>query len=112
MMRMMQRMGMKVEELQGVTEVLIKTTSKQIKIIDPSVSRVTVQGQATYQIVGGKLLEEPLATEAKTILPESDIKLVAEQSSVSIEEARRALEETQGDLAKAILLLAERKQGT
>jgi nascent polypeptide-associated complex subunit alpha len=36
---------------------------------------------------------------------EEDVRLVADQTGKSMEEARRALEESQGDLAKAILLL-------
>jgi len=40
---------------------------------------------------------------------EEDVKLVAEQAGVSLEEAQRALEETGGDLAQAIILLQARK---
>ena len=38
-------------------------------------------------------------------IPEEDVRLVADQTGKSVEEAKRALEETEGDLAKAILLL-------
>jgi len=36
---------------------------------------------------------------------EEDVKLVADQTGKSMEEAKKALEESGGDLAKAILLL-------
>ena len=49
-----------------------------------------------------KAVKKPLT------IPEEDIQLVADQTGKSIEEARRALEETEGDLAKAILLLQTR----
>jgi len=38
-------------------------------------------------------------------MPEEDVRLVADQTGKSLEEARKALEESGGDLAKAILLL-------
>ena len=41
----------------------------------------------------------------KVAIPEADIRLVADQTGRDVEEARAALEESQGDLAKAILLL-------
>jgi nascent polypeptide-associated complex subunit alpha len=36
---------------------------------------------------------------------EEDVRLVADQTGKSLEKAKEALEECQGDLAKAILLL-------
>jgi nascent polypeptide-associated complex subunit alpha len=36
---------------------------------------------------------------------EEDVKLVADQTGKTVDEARKALEECKGDLAKAILLL-------
>jgi nascent polypeptide-associated complex subunit alpha len=42
------------------------------------------------------------------MLLEEDVKLVAQQANVSIDLARNALESTKGDLAQAILLLAQR----
>jgi nascent polypeptide-associated complex subunit alpha len=38
-------------------------------------------------------------------IPEEDARLVADQTGKSLEEAKKALEECGGDLAKAILLL-------
>ncbi len=43
-------------------------------------------------------------------ISEEDVRLVAEQAGVSIEEAREALKEAGGDIAAAILLLQERKR--
>jgi nascent polypeptide-associated complex subunit alpha len=39
------------------------------------------------------------------VVPEADVKLVSEQTGKTAEEAKKALEQTGGDLAKAILLL-------
>jgi len=42
-------------------------------------------------------------------IPEEDVQLVATQANVSQEQARAALEQTNGDLAQAILLLSQAK---
>lgn len=45
----------------------------------------------------------------KREITEEDVQLVAQQAGVSVEEARVALEQTEGDLTQAILLLCQRK---
>jgi nascent polypeptide-associated complex subunit alpha len=104
-MRMMQKMGMKVDEIPAVSQVIIKTAGKDIVIEEPSVTLVTVQGQAMYQIAGGRVLEAVPTAPAETGPLESDVQLVAQQTGKSAEEARKALAEARGDLAKAILAL-------
>ena len=101
--RMMQRMGMSMDAVSDVEQVIIKTGSKEIAIEEPEVAILEVQGQKIFQITGGKISEK--ATERKPTFPEEDVRLVADQTGKSLEEARKALEECGGDLAKAILLL-------
>ena len=55
--------------------------------------------------IAEKISEKALETKPKLVIPEEDVQLVANQTGKSLEEARKALEETEGDLAKAILLL-------
>lgn len=98
MKKMMRQMGMEAEELDA-TEVIIKLTDGEIVIENPTVTVITAMGQKTYQVVG----EE----KTKTTIPEDDIKLVAMQANVSEEEAKKALEKTDGDLAEAIVLLGK-----
>jgi len=105
-MRAMQKMGMQVKEIEGAKEVVIITNDKRIIIEEPSVAAVTLQGQQIYQITGGTQKEEPL-TKAET-LSEEDARLVSEQAGVSIEEAKKALESTERDLARAIVQLKKR----
>jgi nascent polypeptide-associated complex subunit alpha len=105
--RMMQKMGMQLGEIQGVTEVVISTENKRIVIESPSVATINMQGQQIYQIAGGQVREEPIATPKQ--VAEEDAKLVSEQAMVTIEEARNALLKTEGDLAQAIILLKEKK---
>jgi nascent polypeptide-associated complex subunit alpha len=107
--RMMEKMGMKVDEIGGVTEVLIRTATREIIIEEPIVTSVVVQGQKMYQITGGSAHERaPSAEAAPPELPEEDIKLVAEQTGKTIDEARAALKESGGDLAEAILRLKQK----
>ena len=104
--RMMQRMGMSMNTVEGVREVVIRTSSKDIIIKEPEVSILEVQGQKMYQIAGGQITEKaPESKVATTTIAEEDVRLVADQTGKSPEEARKALEESGGDLAKAILLL-------
>jgi len=106
-MRMMQKMGMDMKEIENVRQVVIKTTDKQIVIDDPTVTTITVQGQTMFQVAGGTVKEEVHKEEVEEALPisEDDVKLVAEQAGVSVEEAKKALIESGGDLAQAILAL-------
>jgi len=101
--RMMQRMGMSMNAMEEVKEVIIKTPDKETIIEEPEVAILEVQGQKIFQVTGGKITEKAL--ERKLKVPEEDVRLVADQTGKSLEEARKALEESGGDLAKAILLL-------
>ena len=97
MEKMMRQMGVKQEEIDA-SEVIIKTKDKTIIIKNPQVSKVNMMGQESFQITG--------EVEESTI-SEDDIKTVAEQSNVSLKEAKEALQKTNGNLAEAILLLKE-----
>ena len=101
--RMMERMGMDLKEVAGVTHVTIETGEKRIVIDEPNVVTVIMQGQTMFQVTGGTLREENVVKT--TTIPETDVKLVADQTGKTTEEARKVLEESGGDLAKAILLL-------
>ena len=104
--RMMQRMGMSMDAVQDVEQVIIKTSSKDIIIDQPEVAIVNMQGQKIFQVAGGKITEKiPERVAPKLAVSEEDVRLVADQTGKSIDEARKALEECEGDLAKAILLL-------
>lgn len=103
--RMMQKMGMEVEEIRDATQVTIRTPNKEIIIDAPEVSVTKMQNQKIFQIMGGVVTEKNIV---KDLILEEDVKLVAQQANVSIDAARKALEDTKGDLAQAILLLAQR----
>ena len=102
MERQMKKMGMKMEELHGAQEVIIRFEDKELIIDNPSVSLMNVMGQETYQIEG-KAREVELEYEIE--IPDEDVEMVANCAGVSQEKAREALEECKGDLAEAIMKL-------
>jgi len=108
-LRLMQKMGVGVEELNNVEKVEIKMGEKKIVIENPKVAVIKLQGQTMYQIVGGETKEVKMEEQKKETVLEDDVKLVAEQAGVSFEEAKKALEAAGGDLAQAILSLKEKK---
>jgi len=99
--QMMKKMGIQQIEIPA-TEVIIKTPEKEIIITEPQVSKVNMMGQETFQIIGN-INERQLSTEPE--INEDDIKTVMEQANITEEEAKKAIEDSEGDLAKAILSL-------
>ncbi len=101
---MMSRMGLSMDAMPDVQEVVIRTGAKMIIIEQPEVAMLEMQGQKIFQITGGAITEK--AAERKpSVVAEEDVRLVADQTGKGVEDARKALEESGGDLAKAILLL-------
>ena len=102
--RMMQRMGLNMNQLE-VEEAIFRTKDKEIRIENPEVAILKMQGQKIFQVTGGHMTETAL--EKKPTIPDEDVQLVAQQAKVTLERARAALEQTNGDLAQAILLLSQ-----
>lgn len=96
----MKKMGMKMEEIVDVEKVVVYTPSGNYVFEPAEVVGITMQGQTSYQLTG-----TPRFEPAKLEIPESDVELVASQTTVSPEAARQALEECNGDIAEAILKL-------
>lgn len=95
----MKQLGMKQEEIEA-QQVIIKCPDKNIIIENPQVMKVKAMGQESWQITG---TEREETTETK--ITDEDIKMVAEQTGKTEEEAKNALEETNGDIAEAIMKL-------
>ncbi|AJC71678.1 MAG: nascent polypeptide-associated complex protein [Thermococcus sp.] len=102
MKKLMRQLGIKMEELNGVKEVVLRLEGKEIVLKEPAVTVMVVQGEKTYQVI-------PKSEEVREVLeiPEEDIQLVMEQAGVDRETALKALKETKGDIAEAILRLTE-----
>jgi len=102
MRRMMDKMGLDMNELSNVQEVIIKTDKKEIIINKPSVTEMKAKDNSIFTVTADSYEEKELEVP---IFSEEDIQLVSLQAGVDEEKARTALEDAKGDLAKAILNL-------
>ncbi len=100
MQAVMKQMGISQDEIPASRVIIEKTDNTKIIIESPSVTKVKMQGQETFQIAG-EIREETSAPETS----EDDIKTIVEKTGSSESEAKQALEKT-GDLAEAILELS------
>ncbi|MGB9718674.1 MAG: nascent polypeptide-associated complex protein [Thermoproteota archaeon] len=101
--RLLKRLGIRLEELQGVRSVVIETDSERIVFDSPTVTKMVGGAQEIYQVIGESVVEKK---EKEEYVPlEEDVLLVAKQTGRSVEEARKALITTEGDIAQAIVLL-------
>ncbi|RLI68809.1 Nascent polypeptide-associated complex protein [Candidatus Heimdallarchaeota archaeon] len=101
--KMMKRM--KMTELKGVEEVIIRFADYELVIPNAEVTRM-MMGTEVYQVTGNATKRERSDVEIIEIeISDEDIQLVASQTSVSEEEAENALLESDGDIAKAIMFL-------
>ena len=121
MRRRMQQQGIDMEPI-NATRVIIEGPENTLVIDQPEVVLMKQMGQEIYQIIGdaeeysvgevqigdteeGEREEAIVESEAKTVITENDIMLVAAQANVDKEEANAALIDSEGDIAKAILFL-------
>ena len=113
MRQAMKRLGIEQEEIDGVEEVVIRTATKEFVIRDPNVTAMTAQGQKIWTVVGEPIVRDRAdakksAPSTAPAIPDEDVALVAEKAGVSDEEARKALEESGGEPAEAIIRLMSR----
>src|SRR3989344_7145151 len=84
---MMKQMGINQEEIEA-SRVIIECSDKKIIIEAPSIQKIKMQGQGSYQISG----EEH--EESNESFSEDDISLVMEKTGKSKDEVIQVLEET------------------
>lgn len=109
---MMKQMGITMEDIDDVEEVIIRTPTVDIVIEEAEVSKMVAKGQGTTWQIAGKETRRPRAPAQgpQSAAPgpkftDADVDLVAEQAKVSKDEARAALEAANGEPAEAILKL-------
>lgn len=107
MQQMMRKMGIQQVDLPA-REVIIRLPDKELVFPNPSVAKVNMMGQETFQLTG-EFVERALSN-ATVEISEEDIKTVMEQASVTREKAKKTLEMTKGDLADAILRLTQSEE--
>lgn len=114
MRRLMKRMGLNLEELSGVSRVIVEfDNGKKLVAESPIAYLIRGKDQTMLQVIGSfeEVREEKESIEAVEI-NEEDVQLVAAQTGVSLEEAKQALIQTNGDIAQAIMLIEARKRKT
>ena len=107
---MLKNMGINIEELENVIEVVVRLPDREIVISNASVAIMDAHGQRSYQI-SGDASERSISADAgqpaepAPEIPDSDVDLVSAQTGASPAQSREALLEARGDLAAAILKL-------
>jgi len=94
---LMKQMGISQDEIPASRVIIEKEDGNKIVVNNPSVTRIKMQGQESFQIAGDVSEEENFSEE--------DIKTIIEKTGCSEKEAKETLEKT-GDLAEAILKLS------
>ncbi len=109
--RMMQQMGIKSNDMSGVTEVDFIFPDKMIVLKNPEVTLLEIQGTRTYQVVGGEeSVEKPgESTREDSDINQDDLALVIEKTGVSREKAIEALRSNGYKPAEAIIYLVTNK---
>jgi len=96
MQGMMKKMGISQVNL-PVKRVVFEMEDSNLVIEEPSVTKVSMQGQISYQVVGDAV------EESVESFNDEDVAMVVEKSGKSEDEVRVALEESGGDIAEAIV---------
>lgn len=102
MKQAMKKMGIQQDQIEA-EQVIIRLADRDLIINNPEVSKVNMMGQETYQVVGEA---QAIQRELQVDISEEDIDTVVDQTNVSREDARQAIEESNGDLAEAIMKLS------
>ena len=105
MQQMMKQMGIQQVDIPAM-EVIIKTAEKEIVISNPSVAKVNMMGQETFQI-SGEAQERELSAASE--ISEEDVKIIVQQTGASQELAKQSLREHHGDIAETIIALKNEK---
>ncbi len=100
--RMFDKMGIDMKEMPNVQEVIIKTDKKEIVIPKPQVAEMVAKDSSIFTITAESYEERELEVP---VFSDEDVQLVCDQAGVDAERAREALAESDGELARAIMLL-------
>ncbi|MDI6730750.1 MAG: nascent polypeptide-associated complex protein, partial [Candidatus Altarchaeum sp.] len=111
MKAMLQRMGIKMEEIEASEVIIKKTDRKNLRITNPEVSKIIMQGNVLFNVAGKveEISGQEIPVEAinqeneKVDITDDDINLVMAQTGCNYETAKKVLEENEGDIASTIL---------
>ena len=100
MSAMMKQMGIKQEEIDAARVLIEKNDGGKIVIDSPSVVKIVMSGQESWQISG------EAHEESSGGFSEEDVQLVMEKTGKPYDICRDALRESEGDIASCILALS------
>ena len=118
MMKKLQKQLKQSTEEIDATEVIIRTSEKELYFDAPAVTAMDMMGQKSYQVIG-EPQERPLGSGSAAAgdggasngdtaeIPAEDVVLVATQAGVSENMALEALRECNGEPAEASIQLME-----
>ena len=96
MQAMMKQMGIKQDDIEASRVVIEKTDGVRIIIENPSVTKIDMKGQESWQITG------EAHEESASGINEEDIRLIMEKTGKDYEECKSALTKNDGDIAQCI----------
>jgi nascent polypeptide-associated complex subunit alpha len=98
MQNMMKQMGLEQEEIDAAKVIIEKNDGSRTIIYDPSVVKIKLNGQESFQVSGR------ISEELESGFSEDDVKTVMEKTGASEKKAREALEKN-NDIVEAIMEL-------
>lgn len=101
MQQAMKKMGVSQDQI-AAEKVIIRLADRDLIIDNPDVAKVNMMGQETYQVVGE--VREEIHDSAPKI-EEEDIQTVMDQTGASRDDVVDAINQAEGDLAQAIMIL-------
>lgn len=102
MQEMMKKLGINQEEIEAERVIIEKLDGGKIIIENPNVQKIKMQGQESWQITGEEI-EEDLDDGG---IREEDIEFVMLKTGKGRDSVKSVLEETDGDIAEAIVKLS------
>ncbi|MBI2580416.1 Nascent polypeptide-associated complex protein [Candidatus Woesearchaeota archaeon] len=105
----MRKLGVQQQPIDAKEVVIkLKGSDSEIVIANPSVTKVSMMGQETFQVAGEQSERKTLQSQQQ-LFSDDDVKTVVDQTGASEAEAKAALAKVNGDLAAAILLFGEKR---
>ncbi|MCD6589668.1 nascent polypeptide-associated complex protein [Candidatus Woesearchaeota archaeon] len=105
--QLMKQLGIKQEEVNAIRVIIELSSNEKLVFNNPSVVKIDMMGQETFQITGSYEKEE---NKEEYEPNKEDVSIVIEKTNCSEQEAREALIATNGDIAEAIQRIEQGKE--
>ncbi len=119
-LKQLKRMGIKMESIDDVRRVSIEMKDKVLILEEPEVMVFEMGKQKVFYILPQDIREETKTMEAISepseksgvAIKDEDVSFIVEYTGVSMNEAKEALMEARGDIAKAIELIQQKQRAS